>query len=257
MTPIILSQEIASVPSAPQSSVDHRNEILALCAPITEVRTHEQLEAAVKVLASLAGIAKETELARKTVKEPVLALGKAIDKVAADFVASVEKERNRITGLANHYQQLQLREKEERERKARADAEKAQREAEEAKRQIEAATNEDDKLDAQLRAESASLAAQNAQQQLSIPTNTPRGMTTRVRYDFEMIDWKAAYDHHPAAYLWEWIKDEECLNFNRKNFLKEINTFDTQQGWIPKDGMDSHVVYGIRIFRDVSVSVRG
>lgn len=260
MTPIILSQEIAAIPSATISSIEHRDSILALAKPITEVRTHEQLELAVKVLSDLAKITKETETARKAIKEPVLALGKAIDKVAADHVASVERESNRLKGYVNHFQTLQLREKEERERKAREDAAEATRKAAEAQKAIDAATDEDSKLDAQLALESASLAAQNAEQQLSVPTNTPRGMTTRVRYDFEIVAALNCIKALPE--FWTWKKDDEAFKFERAVFLKALNKDGPESNiaaLLPEEQIQTvtHAASGIRIFRDVSVSVRG
>lgn len=256
MTPIILSQEISSVPSIVTSSTQHRDGILALAAPIKEVKSQEQLETAVKVLAELAAIAKETESARKTIKEPVLKLGKQIDAIAADHVAKVEKETLRLKGLVNHWQTLQLREKEERERKALADQREAQRIAEEAQRKIEAATNEDAKLDAQLELERAKLAETSAEQQLSIPTNTPRGMTTRVRFDFQITDAVRSFGNDLVGTYWSAKEENETLKFDRAGFLKFLNS-EAGRDWTPKEGeKEVNFACGIRIFRDVSVSVR-
>lgn len=251
------------------TSEENRNQILLACKGVVEVKSQDQLEQAVKAMKELATITKETENARKTVKAPVLELGKKIDTVAQNFLDPVEKEMTRIQSLTTAYQVQQLREKEERDRKAReeqAKAEAAAREAEQARvaaeKAIADAKNAKDraaaeaaKEAAELAAETAALKSEVAQEQLSIPTNTPKGMQTRVRWDFEIVDHQAFRLFAPENCF---AYKDECYKIDRAGILKALNHDSAEHLWPPAEGCSeiTHKTQGIRIFRDTRTHVR-
>lgn len=227
---------------------------------VTTVLTPDELESAVRVLSEMATFQKKIDAEEETLKsslhKPKTALMRFFEAEMEDFL----KAKKRVSEMVNHYQTLQLREKEERERKARFDLELAQRTLAIAQRQAEMLTNKEDKLDAQLLAESASLKIANASAQLSVPTNTPRGMSTRVRYDFEIISAINCISKLPE--FWTWKKEEEYFKFERAVFLKALNKDEPEANiaaLLPDEQVQTvnHPAFGIRIFRDVSVSVRG
>jgi DNA polymerase III gamma/tau subunit len=128
-----------------------RDERVALAKTIEQVTSVDELNAAVDCLRRLRALAKETEESRVAVKAPVLEMGKRIDSIAKDFVATITPEADRISRLVTAYQieqdriareaeaqrQKAIREAQEAERRAREEAERErqriEREAAEAK----------------------------------------------------------------------------------------------------------------------------
>lgn len=280
---ITLSEPIKATAIIQQSSTEHRDDVISVAKVITTVSTQDELEIAVGSLKELAAITKETELARKSIKAPILAIGKQIDGIAEAFTAPVEKEKLRITGLVNSYQRKQLEEQQAAERKAREEQAKAERESAEARRKIEEqereierqrllaesaktakaraaaeqakATAEAKLLDAELDAEDATLAQQSAQMELTAPTSNPKGLTTRVRYDFEILNPIHFVAHAPLS--WTWNKDTETLKFDRAGFLKVLNNEQHPHPLLPEETQQQVIhSFGIRIFKSVSVHVR-
>lgn len=270
--PIILSQPVESTALAQQSSLAHRDEKLSIAKLVTQVTTPDELETAVSAMKPLAAIRKETEAARKAIKAPITALGKQVDAVAADFMSPVEKEEGRLVGLVNHFQREQLRLAEERDRKAQQDAREAERKAQEAAAEIERQrklaaqattaaarkTAVEAQMKAELAAEDAALSQQTAALTLSTPTETPKGLVTKTRYDFEITKPGDFYFMFPE--FWTWRKDDETLKLNRADLLKALNSEHTNAATVllPEDGHDSvtHARQGIRVFRHTASYVR-
>lgn len=111
-------------------------------------------------------------------------------------------------------------------------------------------------LDAILAAEEAALNVQSASLELSAPTNTPRGLTTRARYDFEIVSPLALAEHRPN--LWVWKKEDEVLKFDRAGFIKALNNEAVPHPLLPDEQTQSiaHMTLGIRIYKSVSTHVR-
>lgn len=282
MNILTLSEPINAQVSALQSSIDHRDDIIATAIVIKSVATQDELEIAVAALKELNAIDKETEAARKTMKAPILALGKQIDTIAEKFITPVEKEKTRIGAMVDAYQFKQRMEQQERERKARSEQEKAEREAREAQRKIEEQEREIERqrllaeqaktakqreaaakaqeeaqaklLDSQLAAEEAQLTQQAAQMELAAPTNNPKGLTTRSLFDFEVTDPNRFIEAHREWFHWK--KKEEEFKLLRAELKAALNQ-DCGHKWIPEDTQPSVThSFGLRVFRLVKTSVR-
>lgn len=83
---------------------------LEQAALIGVVKDATTQEAAILALGAVKKVASEVEKARKKTKEPVLDLGRAIDKAAADFAEELKAEEMRLNTLIGNFQQEQLAE---------------------------------------------------------------------------------------------------------------------------------------------------
>jgi hypothetical protein len=257
-------------------TVRHLENALTQRAAIIEasrgikVTSQDGLEMAVKALQEIAGMLKVNEASRVKEKKPHLDYGKAVDKFAADFAEPLEKEKARLSGEVNHWQRKQLEEQQKREReaaeeqrkaqqaaaKAEEDARKAQEAIDKAKTDVGKKKAADALLEAQLAQEEAAMTQQAVETQLVQPTNTPRGLSTRVRYDFEITNWITLVAKKPD--LWVWHPGTETLKFDRAGFLKALNSETIPHPLLPKETQQSvvHSVLGLRIYSDVRTHVR-
>ena len=120
------SVEIAIAPSA----AIVRDDAIAAAGWVAQVASHAQFGAAAEALKGLRSVAKSVEVSRTAIKAPVLDLGKKIDATAKAFVAEVDQEITRLTGLMTQWEVEQ--------RRLAAEAER-QRQEEERRRQAEEA----------------------------------------------------------------------------------------------------------------------
>lgn len=97
-----------------------RQDALLSAGEIETVDTQLENEAAYKVHEKLDSLAKLVEKSRKSVKEPVLDCGRAIDAAAKEFISPVSRELTRVATLRGNYQQLQIA-KAQAEERARAE----------------------------------------------------------------------------------------------------------------------------------------
>ncbi len=167
---------------APEAEAQ-KAELLKRSALIVEIKDPTAFEAARNELKKLAAMRNLVEKSRKTVKEPVLQVGKEIDAKAADFTANLNTEEKRVTKLMADYsaeveeqRQRALREIEAKRAaeakaaaeaeaariKAEQEAEKARQEAEEKRKAAEAAMWEEDGAEAAKAKEEADKAAEAA-----------------------------------------------------------------------------------------------
>lgn len=149
---LILAGDGYSLTIAPEAETV-KAELIKHAALIVEVRDPSGADAARNQIKELAAMRNTVEKSRKTVKEPVLQVGKDIDQKAKDFVAEIEEQEKRLSRLMGDYAALVERERQrvlrEMEEKRQAE-EKARREAEEAR------------LKAEREAEAARIAAEKA-----------------------------------------------------------------------------------------------
>lgn len=108
-----------------------KTELLAKAEAITTVTDNDESAKAQFQSRSLAAMRIEVEKSRKLVKEPVNRIGKMIDNAAADFLAEIVAEENRIKKLVGDHANEVLRIKAEKEAAERAafEAARAAREA--------------------------------------------------------------------------------------------------------------------------------
>jgi hypothetical protein len=259
LEPIYTGKPFAGTVTTPETALTQRDQLTAESAKLTAITTEEEQETGVAYLRDVNTMLKITEKSRKEHKEPFLEMGRTIDKFAATFCAPLEKEKDRLSGLVNHFQRSQLEEKQVAETKARKDQEDAAKAATEAAKAIAEAEKKNDTaalLEAQLKAEEAAMTAQSASAVLTAPTNTPKGLSTRVGYDFEITDPFEFAKYDLARFFWKTQDDNETLSVNRACLKFALND-KSGHAWLPPEGQDSIThPFGIRCFRSVATHVR-
>ena len=96
--PIILSGDGYSLTIDPNAHV-RKQTMLSASAAIGKVTTNDESGDARVHLSRLAAMRIEVDRCRKEIKEPVLRVGKLIDQAAKDFLAEIELEQTRLSGL--------------------------------------------------------------------------------------------------------------------------------------------------------------
>lgn len=260
---LILAGEGYELSIAPEAETE-KATLLEHSTLIVEVNDPTAAEAAKNQIKKLAAMRNLVEKSRKTVKEPVLQVGRDIDAKAKGFLAELRVEEKRITGLVGDYaveverarreelrKMEEQRRKEEFERRAAEEARlKAEREAAEAKRKAEQALWEGDdsatkeaEEKARIAAEEASRAAAEEQERAEQATvHTPIAAPVagvKMEYDFEVSDIDELYRFNPSLVRME---------ANRSEVLAAIKR-------AAADGAEP-VVPGIRIFEKAKVGTR-
>lgn len=151
-------------------------ELLAKAEAITIVTDNDESAKAQFQTRSLAAMRIEVEKSRKLVKEPVNRIGKMIDNAAADFLAEIVAEENRIKKLVGDHANEVLR--------IKAEKERIEREAFEAARAAREAA-EDGGIAAVLAAKKAAAEKLQASNEVAA-TKVSSGV--RFAWDFEVDD---------------------------------------------------------------------
>jgi hypothetical protein len=102
---IIVTGTVPEGVSIATTMVTERAEALESSALIGKVEDAASQERAVASQGKLLTVIRAVERARKAVKEPVLALGKEIDRKAKEFIAELDAEGMRVAGLINEFQE--------------------------------------------------------------------------------------------------------------------------------------------------------
>lgn len=204
----ISGAEVSIEPAA----LEVREKLAAQAAQIKAVAIRSEAELAAAVLKDISQNLKEMEAARKAVKAPVLALGKKIDALAAEFSKPLESEKTRLSLLIGAFQA-------EEERKAREEAERIRREeverikaAEEEKRKAEEAARSlsfDEAFDAQEKIEKSKSVIHEANELIvNAPKSAPKIEGARiVKYvKFEVTDAAALIKTHPELFSPDSVK---------------------------------------------------
>lgn len=229
--------------SVNESLTEERDLALESASLVPRVTNPAQFAMATAAIGRLNSIAKTVETSRKEVKAPVIALGKRIDDVAAQFLGKVTTEVARLKSGASAYQAevdrqaREAREKAERER--REAEEKARREAEaKAKEEMaKAKTQEDLDRAAQTLADTEKKIAEEARPLLTpVATATAQAKGTVITkpWRFRVKDIKALYAAKPE--LCEVLVSASRVNEAIRNGLRECP--------------------GLEIYQDTNVTVR-
>lgn len=235
---LILTGSGYSLEVAPEV-IQQKAELIRHSALIVEVNDAVSSEAAGQQIKKLAAMRTAVEKSRKTVKEPVLDVGRTIDALASDFqkdltaeegrlkklqgdyAMKVEAERQRVLRemeLARQAEAKRIAEEEAKQRAAEEAAEKARKAAEEA--EWNALTPEEEaKAKAaalaaeKAEAEAASIAAAHAQVDRIAATppptflpEAPKGV--KMIPDFEVVDLDALYRHNVGLVKMEPRREE-------------------------------------------------
>lgn len=130
ITPLILAGDGYQLTISAEAE-QRKAELLAKAEAIKIVTDNDESAKAQFQTRSLAAMRIEVEKSRKLVKEPVNRIGKMIDNAAADFLAEITAEENRIKKLIGDHANEVMRIKAEKEAAERAafEAARAAREA--------------------------------------------------------------------------------------------------------------------------------
>lgn len=244
-----------------------KRDALALAKPIVKVETEQEQSLAVVALRDLKAIRTGIEAARKSVKAPVLDLGKGIDSIASDFLDEASREEQRLQGLINHFQRKQLEAARAEEDRVRREQVEAQRLADEAQRKRkeadrandpalkqEAAHLEEKALDAQLSGELSSRAVVIAK---------PKGLVVKSKLNFQITD--AILFCQAFSQFFTWHAETETLKVKRREILEELNREDCRGVFhmthFPEElpaQRDSRIVRpaGMRVYEETKSHVR-
>lgn len=111
-----------------ESALEAKALALEMSGLIGRVSSDEDEKQAVEAQKALANLTRFCEKSRKEVKEPVLALGKAIDAAAKKFSEDLDTELQRIAKLVGDWNALKLAKQQAAEAAARAEQERIARE---------------------------------------------------------------------------------------------------------------------------------
>lgn len=123
-----LADSIACEPTP--SAIEARDGILEASRTVLSIADAEQLQVAGDVLREVDSFLNRVEAGRKTVKEPVLNVGRMIDDTAKTLTLELGDEKKRLRDLIGKFQAEQERLRAQAERAAREQEEKIRRETE-------------------------------------------------------------------------------------------------------------------------------
>lgn len=263
---LILTGEGYGLSIAPDA-ISAKAELIQSASAIVTVTSAGESDSAREQVKLLAAMRNLVEKSRKAVKDPVLKVGKDIDAKASEFVAEIETEEKRLTGLIGSFAQEQEKIRREEARKAEAARLEAQRLEEEKARlereriaaeekarkeaegktglealQAEASAEEErqrrEEEDRKL--QEASDAAKAAQQTsiAALVESGPKGVSMVL--DFEVLDAAAFFKAYP---------DLCKIEVKRAETLARLKATKEQKGIIPE-------VVGLRVFETTKVSTR-
>ena len=187
---LILSGAGYSIEIAPDA-IERKAELLTTAATVTQVTNDEESSQASFHMRKLAGLRIEVEKCRKAVKQPVLDVGKRIDKAAKEFLADLDTQETRLKKMIGDHAAEVARRRAEREAEERKAAEAARLAREEAERKAAAATESRKMADviAAKQAERELEAARAARMDAADATHEARPVdNVRFAWDFEVED---------------------------------------------------------------------
>ncbi len=214
---LVLKQTTLGAPEITPEAFALRNQAIERARPIQSVTNNQEQAAAVEALRDLKAIRTGIETTRKSVKAPVLELGKKIDNVAADFVEDVLKHEGRLSGMINHFQRKKLDEQ-------RQEAERLAREQKEADRLREQAAVENDPNKKSALEQQAFEKQMETEVSGTITVAKPKGLVVRERVNFRIVDPIVFVQAYPQFFKWH--PDNETLKLDRMRVLDELNRDD-------------------------------
>jgi hypothetical protein len=180
LMPLILAGEGYQLTIAPEAN-KRKVELLNKSASIIAVGDNDESAQAQFYIRRLAEMRIEIDKCRKTIKEPVIRIGKMIDQAAADFLIEITAEEGRIRQLVGRHAEEVLR--------IKAEKEAAERAAFEAARAAREAAEEGG-IAAMLAAKRATADKMEASNEVAT-TKVADGV--RFAWDFEIDDLAAVY----------------------------------------------------------------
>ena len=230
ITPLILAGDGYQLTISSEAEA-RKAELITQSAAITTVTSNDESAKAQFHSRSLAAMRIEVEKSRKLVKEPVNRIGKMIDNAAADFLAEIVAEENRIKKIVGDHAEEVLR--------IKAEKERIEREAFEAARAAREAAEEGG-IAAVIAAKKATAEKLEASNEVA---STRLASGIRFAWDFEIEDISAIYRAAPELVTLE-IKRSAVLAWFREMEETKINI------------EDAAFQIGIRAFKKPIVSSR-
>lgn len=206
--------------SIDESAKHRREDALLKAQDVQAVADEFDNEIAVDAVRSIKQIVADVEKCRKTVKAPVLQLGKSIDEAAKGFVASLNAEAGRVNRLISGYADEQRKIAMEAERKRQEQARIVEQEKIEAARKLEEAATQKERAKAREQVEEKV----KQQADLSLPVKTeakPSGLTVRRVKTYEVVDIRALLAARP---------DLVVLSPNHRSITEAIKSTDSIPG---------------------------
>jgi hypothetical protein len=264
-SPLVL-RNFSGSPEITPEAFALRKLALERSIPIKKVETEQEQFLAVMILRDLKAIRNGMETTRKSVKAPVLELGKKIDAIAADFLQEIDREEMRLQGHINHHQKTQLRLKREEEEKVIRDQAEAERLKLEAEKLREEAQRTSDPALKEQASELEAVALDktlSSELSASITISKPKGLVVRERLNFQIEDAIIFCQAYPQFFSWN--PETETLKLKRREILEELNKPDAKGifhlAQFPEELPDekgSRIAKppGMRIFEDLRSHVR-
>ncbi len=216
-----------------------KRSALAKAKPIARVETPEQQLIAVEALRELKAVRAGMETTRKSVKAPVLQLGREIDEKAHDFMVEIDKQYMRLIGMISHYQKKLAEVKAQEQAKierGQQDAQSLRKSAQELRMQSVLEHKPELLTEAEQLEKKAFDLEMNAEVALVPVIDKPRGLVVRDRINFQVIDAIIFCQAYPQYFKWN--PDTETLKLDRMGILDELNREDGK-GLHQRDGSGS------------------
>lgn len=173
-------------------ATEARDGLLREASRITTVADQIDADSAAMILRNMQSFLRTIEAGRKSVKQPVLDVGRQIDATAKELVQTLAVESDRISRLLGSYQAEQRRLADERIREERR---RLEAEAKERAAAIAAAETAEDRDKAKVEAQNAL-----AERQAALAEVTPpkiEGTSVRTTWCFEVVDIEHLYKCAP------------------------------------------------------------
>ena len=213
-------------------ALTRRQDLLDAATTVTTVTDNDESSAASRHVRNLAALRIEVDKCRKEIKEPVIRIGKLIDTTAKEFLLDIEAQEARIKGLIGDHA-LEVA-------KAKAEAERKEREAFEAARAAREALEDADTIANVIAANQARSLRMAASDEVAA-TKVAQGV--RFAWDFEVVDEdKVFMNLRPACEI----------TIRRTPVLDWIKALE-------KQGEDPEALtkpYGIRAFKKPVISTK-
>jgi len=227
---------------------ERKAKLLSKASTVTQVTSIEESSNAQFHLRRCAEMRILIEKSRKAVKEPVLLVGKAIDKAAADFTADIDAEEKRLSLMIGKHAEdvARLQRIKEEEERCAFDEARAARLAKEQAEQAAAETRTIADVIAAKQAAEANKAALDARLQASEElATTQQASGVRFAWNFEVIDIDLLANRQRA-----------CVEITPRR--KEIKTMiDLWSERLTDDKLiETFTDLGLRVFKKTIISTR-
>lgn len=178
----------------------NRDELLKEASALTTIQDRLDADDATQVLKRLSDFSKEIEAQRSAAKAPVLELGRKIDALGKELVASVDQEKTRLSRLVGAFESEERRKADEERRRLQDEQLKIQRDAErqamEAAKQAKTEEARDRAVD-QVVTKAQEKIVQVQQQIVQAQVKKPEGSKLLKKICFEVTDVRELYKAEP------------------------------------------------------------